>query len=241
MQFLNTAVIVALASIVAADQTFSLTAQGDDVNEAVKLGDDGYLYLGSGSDATFTLEEPSGYLSVDGQKIGLEGGLHTASQEQASKDFGVEDGKLRTGPSIDKFDFYACPKDDVYTLQSYTCDGGKSVSLVVDGASEPSSSSSAAPSSSVAPTSEAPSSSAAPTSEAPTSSESSEITSAPATSKGDVETVTTFSTAISTLPCEEECHHNSTSSEVPIYSSDNAAGRLSYGAGALVVAGMALL
>lgn len=246
MQILSITTLLAIASVVVADKTFPLTAQGGSINESVKLGDDGKFYLGKGSDVTFTLEEPSGYLTADGKYVGLEGGLQQVDKDQASKDFGVEENKLKNGPSIDNFDFYACPQsDDDYSLQSYTCNGGTKVSLITGDSFFPSSSapadSSAAPSS-VAPSSAPVSSVPATSSESSVSSSSAAVTSAiPSNSQeSGAVTETTLSTAVTSVDCDSCSHQNSTS--IPEAStSENGAKQLSYGAGALIFAGVALL
>lgn len=234
MQFLGYTAFVTLAAAVAADQTFSLTAKGGKIEQPVNVDSDGVFYLGKGKTATFKLEEPSGYMSVDGKYVSLEQDIHeVTNNSQRSKDFGVENNQLRSGPSEDKFDFYACPSgSDVYTLKIYQADNCQKIGLYLAGASESTSPSSAAPSSSKASSS----------SKGPSSTKGPVTSSVAPSSEADhTKTETAHSTSVSTLPCDE-CHKNGTSSSsVPTVHPTNGAASLSYGAGALFAAGLALL
>lgn len=71
MQFLTVSSLLALAAYVAADQTFKLTASGDGLNSPVTINGN-EVTIEDGSEGTFTLQEPSGFVTVGDSELALE-------------------------------------------------------------------------------------------------------------------------------------------------------------------------
>ncbi|OBA21251.1 hypothetical protein METBIDRAFT_31814 [Metschnikowia bicuspidata var. bicuspidata NRRL YB-4993] len=117
--------LLSLATYVFADITFSLTAKGDNINSNVGI-DGSYLALNNQA-ATFILQTPSGYLTANGEDVVLTPkGIMLGSEDNRSKDFGIENGMLRSGDTNDMFDFYRCPDG---TLANFHCTDGVAVTL----------------------------------------------------------------------------------------------------------------
>lgn len=139
MQFLNTIAFVSLAAYVFADQSFTLTAKGGDIDTPVTISG-AIIGLENGSPATIDLLEPSGLATIRGQYVAITpGGITTTLDESsASKDFGVDDGKFRSGSSENKSQWWACKAPTGYTLQHFQKDGCTEVALLTTSASKPS-------------------------------------------------------------------------------------------------------
>lgn len=240
------ATLLSLAAFVVADQTFQLTAVGNNINSPVQL-DGNRLVLNQGGPLTLHLQEPDGYLSVEGQSGDVyltstpKDGIVLKSKADASSAWGLVDGHLRLNAAgINKL--YACPDgDNKYYINGVVCpNGGEEVQLN-SGAPQDAPASSAAPESSAAPSSAAPSS--APESSAP-------VSSAPAPSAAPVSSSAAYGNATvtnveSTLVTVTSCsdHHCTAapSSAAPEVSSVNGGAQAKIAAGAFIAAGALLL
>lgn len=124
--------LLSLVAFVSADQTFSLTAKGGLIDFPVNVNNN-QLVLNTGSSATFTLEEPAGYISTSGGYITItpDQGLVLKDKSDASNSLGVVDGTLRVGNAgaTGSTSFYACPNGDLYTIFTFECDNGTLVEL----------------------------------------------------------------------------------------------------------------
>lgn len=250
--------LLSLATYVFADETFTLTAQGANINSKVGVANS-KLVLNNQA-ATFILQTPSGYLTANGHNVVLTPeGIETSDSNQ-SKDFGIEDGKLRNGPSIDKFDFYSCPDGSIANFQ---CLGGVAITLYTGGATETattaaapvtsSSSAAAAPATSssaaTAPatssvkqsTSSAQQVSSTTTKASSTSAPSSKVTSAAAVNSAYANSTVTdlHSTLLTITSCKSNACSSKPTAGVSTY--QGAAAQAKYAAGAIAVAGALLL
>ncbi|KAM9920597.1 hypothetical protein OXX59_007100 [Metschnikowia pulcherrima] len=220
--------LLSLATFVFADETFTLTAQGENINSKVGVANS-KLVLNNEA-ATFILQTPSGYLTANGQNVVLTPQGIEVSDSNQSKDFGVEDGKLRSGPSSDKFDFYSCPDG---TLANWQCDGGVAISLLTGDAAQTSTETSA---SSQASSTHASSSHASSVhSSSWTEVHSSSVTKAPVSGNSTVTDV--HSTLKTITSCSDDACHSTAS----VSSYEGAAAQAKYAAGAIAVAGALLL
>lgn len=223
------ATLITLASYVVADQTFQLTAVGTTINTPVTVSND-QLTLKNGSADTFTLEEPSGYMTDGGKylEVTASGIFLTSDLSQASKDWGFTDGALRANVGST---FYACPSGDAYYLQTFECTGGEQVTISASGS---------AAATTDATTAAATTSTKAATSTAETTSAAAETTAAVTTaavSSAAAATVTDVSSTLVTITsCSAGC--NATAS---VESSVNGAGQVHVALGAFAVAGALLL
>lgn len=137
--FFKSIAFATFASIIAADQSFTLKAVGGGVDTPV-TDNNGKLGVNVGSAITFTLQEPAGYLTAGSNGYVLAGpdGLSfVATAAQASNAFGIANGKLRAG-NADSGSQWSI---DSNTIFSYFKTGATNVDLVVDGAAPASSSS----------------------------------------------------------------------------------------------------
>lgn len=242
--------LLSLATYVFADETFSLTAKGDGINS--KVGIDGSKLALNNQAATFILQTPSGYLTANGQDVVLTpNGIELGSEANHSKDFGVEDGKLRSGPSSDKFDFYSCPDG---TLANFQCLGGVAITLYTGDVTE--TASSAEPSSSSASstqqttsasskvsssTSEVHSTTSETSSSAPETWSSTSVAPSSSVTEAPVAngTVTDLhSTLVTITTCLD---HACTKSSANVSTFEAGAGQAKYAAGAIAIAGALLL
>lgn len=253
MQFLSTAALLSFAAIVAADQTFSLTAVGGDLNTAVTSADS-KLTLENGDAATILLEEPAGYASINGQYLqNSPDGIILSSKEDASSNWGVADGKFRLGDAGTNNNFYACPAASGYTIQLFACDDGTSVDLIVGDGAAAASSTEAATSetatseaaTSEAATSEATTSEAATSEAATTSVSSSAGYNATTIESHTVVTITECPETVTDCPAESIktstiplSEYSKTTDAASVTSYENAAGAAKAGA-AVVLAGAA--
>ncbi|ODV81674.1 uncharacterized protein CANTADRAFT_19293 [Suhomyces tanzawaensis NRRL Y-17324] len=236
MQFLNTLALATLAAFVAADQSFTLVANGDGISNSPVTSDGQQLTLDNGNTAQIDLQEPSGFAQTGGKFLTIDsnGISFTDDNSKASKDWGFVDGKFRSGPSIDQADFFACKADKGYTLINYQKDGCVAVSLSQGGAPAPSS---AAPSSAAPSSSEAPSS-AAPSSEAPSSAAPS--SDAEVTKTAESHTLVTVTDCASTVT-DCPARQSSSAPAAPTVPTANGAAAVGAGAGAVMVAAAALM
>lgn len=241
--------LLSLATYVFADETFTLTAQGANINSKVGVANS-KLVLNNQA-ATFILQTPSGYLTANGHNVVLTPeGIETSDSNQ-SKDFGIEDGKLRNGPSIDKFDFYSCPDGSIANFQ---CLGGVAITLYTGGATETattaaapvtssSSSAAAAPATSSVKqsTSSAQQVSSTTTKAASASAPSSKVTSAAAVNSAYANSTVTdlHSTLVTITSCKSDACSSKPTAGVSTY--QGAAAQAKYAAGAIAVAGALLL
>lgn len=131
---LSIQLFLALAACVSADQIFQAVAQGGSVNGPVTY-DNGKITVNKGNRALFNLLEPSGFMTVQGQYVANtpEGIVLVSDHDQASKDWGIENNEVRFNSADDRRKFYACPSGNGYTLQTFFCDGGSQVVLLVSG------------------------------------------------------------------------------------------------------------
>lgn len=149
--------LLSLAAFVSADQTFSLVGRGENFEYNVEIADGVLGFNNGGEIGSFLLHEPSGYLAAQGKEVIVGTDNLYLSSDDHSKDFGIEDGKLRF--NVQGTGFYACPKGTAYEVSTTQCDSGVSIELYTAGAAaDPSS----VPASSAAPSSEAPATSEAP-------------------------------------------------------------------------------
>lgn len=233
MQFLNTIAFASLAAYVLADQTFTLNAKGGDIDTPVTLSG-AIIGLENGSPFEVDLHEPSGYATINGKYVSLTPGgiMTTLDKSEASKDFGVDDGKLRSGPSEDRF--WACKAGTGYTLQNFQKDGCTEVALLVTlrGETSTSASESSKPTSSAEPTPST-TKSVEPT---PSTTESAKPTSDETETK--TESTSTLVTITSCGPDVTDCPVKPTP---PPVSTENGAAAVQVGAGLMVVAAAAML
>lgn len=220
--------LLSLAALAVAE-SFTLTAVGDNINSEVTYSGS-LLTLKDGSVATFNLEQPAGYLDVNGQYVAStpDKGLTLTDKSDASSAWGYVDNKLRLNAAGSQNKFYACADGSAYKLSGIPGDGCTQVDLYL-GNSAPASSSEAPASSSAAPasSSEAPATS----SEAPAS-----TTLAPASSEAPATTTDVSSTLVTVTSCSEGCSKSAT-----VSSFEAGAGQAKMAAGALVAVGALLL
>lgn len=239
--------LAAIASAVVADRTFTLHAEGGDVNGPVTGGSGNFeLSVDDGSTLTFDLTEPDGYLYVDGKVARLDpktGFTLVDDKSEASAPWGLDGNKLRLNVQSQ---WYACSHDGTgYKIDYFDSGDCTQVDLVVGDAAPSSSSSSAEPSSTE------PSSSVEPTSSAPAESTPAESSSAPVeTSSAPVEPSVSGNTTSVTQTSETLVTVTSCASSVtdcpartthPVSTYEGAAAKAFSGAGALMVAAAALL
>lgn len=164
----KSALLLALAAYVVADETISLTAEGDVSGKIVTSGDK--LVIGDGNNQ-FVLEQPDGYLEQDGNYVqSSPEGLILSSKDEASRTWGYADGLLRINviPQV----FYACEQDGTQYISGVVCQEGfeqTQIQIRVNGGGEASEDTSSAPATTEA-TSSAPATTEA-TSSAPATTE----------------------------------------------------------------------
>ncbi|KAK6463796.1 hypothetical protein DFJ63DRAFT_318823 [Scheffersomyces coipomensis] len=202
MQLFNTfTFLVISAYVVVADQTFQLTAQGNGINTPVTFTDSA-VTLNNGQVGTFTLNEPSGYLSVSATQYvtNSENGIVlTGSTGTASKDWGlINNNQLRFNVGTGNTNFWACPADTGYTLYNFQRSGCTQVQIFAGDVTGP------------ADTTEQETTTAAPetSSEAPAPEPTTTETTSEAPAPAPTSTVTTVEPASSTI---ETFYTNSTS------------------------------
>ena len=236
------ATLLSLAAFVVADQTFQLTAVGNNINSPVQL-DGNRLVLNQGGPLTLHLQEPDVYLSVEGQSGDVyltstpKDGIVLKSKADASSAWGLVDGHLRLNAAgINKI--YACPDgDNKYYINGVVCpNGGEEVQLNSGAPQDAPASSSAAPESSAAPSSAAPSS--APESSAPAPSAAPVSSSA---AYGNATVTNVESTLVTVTSCSDHHCTAAPSSAAPEVSSVNGGAQAKIAAGAFIAAGALLL
>jgi len=134
----TSATFLALLSAVLADQTFTLTASGG-VEGPVTFGNNA-LTIGNGDAPTLVLEEPSGYVNIQGTSNYLQlspDGVIASAQSDASRNFQILNGvTFAAGPSEDNAQWFACSADVGYIIKSFQSAGCEPVTLNVVGAEE---------------------------------------------------------------------------------------------------------
>ncbi|ODV58561.1 uncharacterized protein ASCRUDRAFT_119776 [Ascoidea rubescens DSM 1968] len=129
---------VIILSIVDADRVFSLSAFGGEFANVPVVLPVGSTYLKlkgtGGGEISFTLEEPSGFLTLlndPTQYVSVDAnGLHITDRGGASKDFGLdESGNLRFTASFQGW--WACPQaDESFNIASWACKDGIKIILI---------------------------------------------------------------------------------------------------------------
>ncbi|KAK6458844.1 uncharacterized protein RJT20DRAFT_4433 [Scheffersomyces xylosifermentans] len=133
-----TSAFLALISAVLAEQTFSLTATGG-VEGPVTFANNA-LTIGNGDAPVLILEEPTGFVNIQGTSNYLQlapGGVSVSSQSEATRNFQILNGvTFAHGPSADNAQWFACTADVGYVIKIFQDTGCEPVTLNVVGAQE---------------------------------------------------------------------------------------------------------